>query len=122
MTTTETDTLADLAYLHAHAFSFSLESNPHATFHSTVEGWLQDCNDEEDDDWVAPEQKSDALRTGKFIEARVYPRTSVAFFTVRGTNLGEVVRQCAACFKEGLETYETATPAEGEAISEKAAR
>lgn len=88
----------DLEYLARHAFSFTLEINPHAPFHSTITEQLVEasCMPDQADDWVSPEQRAEAYRTGRFVEGQCYPNGSVSFDTLRGTNIAEVIHAMAA--------------------------
>lgn len=92
----------DLAYLAREAFSFSLEVNPHAPPHSKIDEHLFEVDA---DDWLSPEQREEAYRTGRFISAQVYPCGSVGFFLFLGTDAAALVAACAGACREDREEY-----------------
>jgi hypothetical protein len=84
----------DLQWLQANAFEFSLRINDDATFHTPLpeRGAFED---DRRDDWLSDDQRTEGLRTGKFVSCRVYPNGSVGFFQVFGTDLTAVVASTA---------------------------
>jgi hypothetical protein len=96
---TMTDLLDDLVYLQREAFEFTLSINPHASYHETIEAHLS-VGVHEDEDWLSPEQRREAVQTQKFVSGSVYPKGSVGFYTVHGTDLPAVIAECARLCRE----------------------
>ncbi len=85
-------TLAEnLEYLRQNAFEFSLSVNPHAGCHDTIADYFNFGLADHADDWVSPEQRAEAYRTGHFVQGRVYPCGSVSFFVHRGSDIEAIV-------------------------------
>lgn len=97
----------DLEYLSKEAFEFSLQINPHAGGHETVEDWLAHFGDDSED-WISLAQRTEAVSTGKFIVGQVYPNGSVSYFSAYGTNVEDVVRKCADLCKKDRDRYQHA--------------
>lgn len=100
-----TTLLENLNYLRQEAFEFSLEINPHAGCHETLADHFSFGSGDNAEDWVAPEQRAEAYRTGHFVEGRVYPSGSVSFYTLRGNDIEAIVTELARLCREDQARY-----------------
>lgn len=95
----------DLAYLRDQAFSFTLDFNPHAVFHASVD---EDCwpdGDKDLGDWLSPGDYEQAIATGRYVSARVYPAGSVGFYALYGQDVEALVARMAKACREDLRDY-----------------
>lgn len=105
----------DLAYLQANAFETSIEFNPEASYHTPVpdrHAFTEPGAGTVPPDWLSADQRAEGLATGRYVVARVYPRGSVGFYEVAGTDLLEVIHELAIlCGQElGVNPTGTETP------------
>ena len=93
---------ADLAYLSAEAFEFTLTFNPGAGCFDSRDDYCADDRlfGRPSPDWVSDGQRRQALADGKIVEGRVYPCGSVSFFLFAGASVADVVSACATACRE----------------------
>lgn len=82
------------AMLPSHAVGLILTHNYHKSCYETVERYTL-FYQFRDDEWVSPEQRDMAIRTGEIWECQWYPNTPVVFRRLAACELGALLAALA---------------------------